>query len=106
MSADVSRDLGRLEGMVESLVDDSRQARSDRKLQYERFEKIERSIERVEGKLDGQAKRIEEVEAPIKNFARWRERFIGMGMIWTVVSGVVGATASYYWQKIVALITG
>lgn len=100
------RSLGRLEGMVEILLKDGEKARSDRKLQYERLEVLERATERVEHKLDSQSKRITAVEQPIENFNKWKERFIGMTLVWTIISGAVGSVVTYYWQKIIAVFTG
>lgn len=98
--------LGKVEGMLAILIKDGEKARDDRRVLYQRVEKMERSQERVERKLDSQGERIKSVEVPIENFAKWRERFIGMMMVWTVIAGGVGSVITYYWQKIIALVTG
>lgn len=105
--------IGEIKGMVARLLveseraeDERRQAREDRGKLYIRMEKMERSQERVEKKIDSQDSRLKAVEVPIENFSKWRERFIGMGLVWTVIAGGIGSAATYYWQKIIAMITG
>lgn len=98
--------LGKVEGMLTVIMKDHEAAREDRRKLYERIEKMERSQERIEKKFDSQDTRIRSVEVPIENFAKWRERFVGMSIVWTVIAGTVGSLATYYWQKIIALFTG
>lgn len=98
--------LGKVEGMLVVLIKDNEKAREDRKALYVRVESVERSQERIERKIDAQDRRLKSVEEPIENFSKWRERFIGMTMVWTIIAGGVGSAVTYYWQKIVAMLTG
>lgn len=112
-SINIERSLGRVEGMLAQVIEHDKkaerersEARVDRKLLYERIEKMERTCERMEKKLESQERRLKLVEEPIQTFGKWKERFIGMSLIWTIIAGSLGSVVTHYWSKIASIFAG
>lgn len=100
------RAIGRVEGKLDQIIKDMDRARDDRKQQYERQEKTERILEKMERKIDGLDTRLEKVEEPVADFNRWRERGVGAIMLVSFVAASLGGLLVTFGKKIWAAIVG
>lgn len=94
------RAIGRIEGKLDRLIDEGDKARLDRQRQYERLEKVERSLEQTDRTLKSVDARIKFVEEPVAEFNRWRERFIGMQMLIIFAASTIGGALVALWKWI------
>lgn len=104
MDANDHRSLGRLEAKLDHLIEENKNARSERKLQYERQEKTDSVTAAISNKVDRIEKRLEAVEEPVAQFNRWRERGIGAMMLVSFFGATIGALLTKYWAKIVGTV--
>ncbi|TPF76749.1 hypothetical protein FHY56_04465 [Brucella gallinifaecis] len=100
------RAIGRVEGKLDQIIKDMDRARDDRKQQYERQEKTERILEKMERKIDSLDSRLENVEEPVADFNRWRERGVGAVMLISFAAASFGGLLATFGKKIWALMTG
>ena len=66
--------IGSVEGKLDQIIKDMDRARDDRKQQYEKQEKTDRTLDEVMRKLQSVDNRLENVEEPVADFNRWRRR--------------------------------
>ncbi|WP_157743463.1 hypothetical protein [Ochrobactrum quorumnocens] len=83
------RAIGRVEGKLDQIIKDMDRARDDRKQQYEKQEKTDRTLDEVMRKLRSVDNRLEKVEEPVADFNRWRERGVGAIMLVSFVAGAI-----------------
>ncbi|MBB5704270.1 hypothetical protein FHS76_004187 [Ochrobactrum daejeonense] len=100
------RAIGRIEGKLDLIISDQEKARQDRKQQYERQEKTDRSLDEVKRTVDSIDMRLQKVEEPVADFNRWRERGVGAVMLVSFFAATFGAVIATFWKKLVAIITG
>lgn len=104
------RAIGRLEGKVDALVSviedqteksDRRSARIYQELEQIRLDAAQsrRDVSDLKSRLDADAPTITEIK-------KWKERFIGMQMLWAFISATVGAAIALSWKWLVANLTG
>jgi 3-methyladenine DNA glycosylase/8-oxoguanine DNA glycosylase len=100
------RAIGRIEGKLDLIISDQEKARQDRKQQYDKQEKTDRTLDEVMRKLQSVDKRLEKVEEPVADFNRWRERGVGAVMLVSFFAAIFGAVIASFWKKVLALVTG
>ncbi|NKX16414.1 hypothetical protein HGG75_13585 [Ochrobactrum pseudogrignonense] len=84
------RAIDRVEGKLDQIIKDMDRARDDRKQQYEKQEKTDRTLDEVMRKLQSVDNRLEKVEEPVADFNRWRERGVGAIMLVSFVAASLG----------------
>lgn len=100
------RAIGRLEGKIDRMLAEQEKAGNARKQTYEKMDEMSRKLDGADRRISVTENRLDNIEPPVAEFARWRERFIGMGLVVTFIAGSIGAAASWLWQKVVAVMTG
>jgi len=98
--------IGRLESKIDTILEDQRNAREDRKRQYERQEATDKTLSQVASKVDRIEKRLEAVEGPVAQFNKWRERGIGAMMLVSMCGATIGALLTKYWTKLLSIVSG
>jgi len=92
MSESVEVRVARLEENIKFLVKETEQASASRKGQYEAIETIQRAIECMKAKLDGQTPTIEE-------FITIKHKVVGVSKfgkyIWAIGSFIIGVVWSH-----------
>lgn len=106
MEAGQERAIGRIEGKLDLIISDQEKARQDRKQQYERQEKTDRSLDEVKRTVDSIDMRLQKVEEPVADFNRWRERGVGAVMLVSFFAATFGAVIATFWKKLVVIVTG
>lgn len=102
--ANSERAIGRLEGKVDALVgavedqtkkSEERSARIYKELEQIRMDAAEsrRDVGDLKARMDADAPTITEIK-------KWKERFIGMQMMWAVIFTVVGGGLVAVWKWI------
>lgn len=102
--ASQERALGRLEAKVDLILEEQENAARSRRDQYEKLELITRKGDEADRNFTNILKRLEAVEEPVAEFSKWRERFIGMGLLVAFVAGSIGALAVSIWDNITSLL--
>lgn len=100
------RAIGRVEGKLDQIIKDMDRARDDRKQQYEKQEKTDRTLDEVMRKLQSVDNRLEKVEEPVADFNRWRERGVGAIMLVSFIAASLGGLLVTFGKKIWAAIVG
>ncbi len=100
------RAIGRVEGKLDQIIKDMDRARDDRKQQYEKQEKTDRTLDEVMRQLQSVDSRLSNVEEPVADFNRWRERGVGAIMLISFAAASFGGLIATFGKKIWALITG
>ncbi|WP_271896346.1 hypothetical protein [Candidatus Phyllobacterium onerii] len=101
--ASQERAIGRIEGKLDLIIAEQQDAANSRRVTYEKLDQINRKSDATDRNVDELHKRMATIEVPVAEFSRWRERFIGMGLLVALTAGLIGAIAGALWQKIVAL---
>lgn len=102
--ASQERVLGRLEAKVDLILEDQENAARARRDQYEKLELITRKADATDRNFTHLLERLEAVEKPVAEFSKWRERFIGMGLLVALAAGGIGACVYAVWIKASAII--
>jgi len=97
------RAIGRLEGKIDLMLAEQEKAAAARKQTYEKLDALNRKVDATESKVGSVDARLKKVEEPVAEFARWRERFIGMALLITFIAGSIGAAAAWLGGKVMAL---
>ena len=97
--ASQERVLGRLEAKVDRILEEQENAAETRRDQYHKLELITRKGDEADRNFTNILKRLEAVEEPVAEFSKWRERFIGMGLLVALAAGGVGALISAIYFK-------
>lgn len=100
------RAIGRVEGKLDQIIKDMDRARDDRKQQYDKQEKTDRTLDEVMRQLRSVDSRLSNVEEPVADFNRWRERGVGAIMLISFAAASFGGLIATFGKKIWALITG
>ena len=100
------RAIGRMEGALERVLSELQDAKVSRKQMYEKLDALDRKVESTETTVEAIDTRLKKVEEPVAEFSRWRERFIGMWLLITFISGSVVAGIIWLWQKAMAMLSG
>jgi len=117
MTDNRDRALGRVEGKIDLMIKDNNriidnQNRADigRKQLYEAIEALRAEIADYRHQLKGLqedvvalGKRVDELEKPVAELNRWRERAIGAAMLISIVAAIIGGALAASWQKIMDL---
>jgi len=98
----LERALGRLEGKVDLMLQDQQSAAANRKQTYQRLEEIDKKVDAAADKIKNADERLAELEAPVAEFSKWRERAIGALMLISFVSAATGAALVAAWKGILA----
>lgn len=101
--ASQERVLGRLEAKVDLILEEQENAKHSRHEQSAKLELITRKGDEADRNFTNILKRLEAVEEPVAEFSKWRERFIGMGLLVALAAGSIGALVSAIWFKASAL---
>lgn len=109
----LERAIGKLEGTLEALVDqvkdNSEKSEAGRARIYQELENARVEMSSFKNELKAQRETIAQTSATINKHAstlskieRWRERFVGMMMLGSVVSGalITGAIAALKWLAV------
>ncbi len=100
------RAIGRVEGKLDQIIKDMDRARDDRKQQYDKQEKTDRTLDEVMRQLRSVDSRLSNIEEPVADFNRWRERGVGAIMLISFAAASFGGLIATFGKKIWALITG
>lgn len=100
------RAIGRVEGKLDQIIKDMDRARDDRKQQYEKQEKTDRTLDEVMRKLQSVDTRLSNVEEPVADFNRWRERGVGAVMLVSFAAASLGGLVAAFGKKLWSLMTG
>ncbi len=106
IEAGQDRAIGRVEGKLDQIIKDMDRARDDRKQQYDKQEKTDRTLDEVMRQLRSVDSRLSNVEEPVADFNRWRERGVGAIMLISFAAASFGGLIATFGKKIWALITG
>lgn len=109
----VERAIGKLEGTLGALVDqvkeNAEKSEAGRARIYSELEAARIEMSSIRNEMKGQQETIERSATTINNHAvtlgeieRWRERFVGMMMLGSVLSGalITGAIAGLKWLAV------
>lgn len=102
--ASQERAIGRIEGKLDLIIAEQAAAANSRKVTYEKLDQLGRKSDATDRNVDGLHKRMDTIEVPVAEFAKWRERFIGMGLLVALAAGGIGALVYALWLKASALI--
>jgi hypothetical protein len=97
------RAIGRIEGKLDLIIAEQERAAAGRKQQYEKHEQLDRKVEAAYTKLSSVDARLQNVEGPVAEFSKWRERGIGAVMLVSFAAASVGGLIVTLWGKLVAL---
>ena len=100
------RAIGRVEGKLDQIIKDMDRARDDRKQQYDKQEKTDRTLDEVMRQLRSVDSRLSNVEEPVADFNRWRERGVGAVMLISFAAASFGGLLATFGKKIWALVSG
>lgn len=96
----IERALGRLEGKVDSIIQEQREAREQRETQSDKFEKMERVQTISAAKLDNVIARLEQVEPVISKFNNYEQRgYVVLAILGILATGS-GVVVSFFVDKI------
>lgn len=74
----IERALGRLEGKVDSIIQEQSEARTQRQDQHDQFDQMRRAQSANAEKLDNVIKRLNDVEPVISKFNNYEQRGIAV----------------------------
>lgn len=100
------RAIGRIEGKLDRLINETERAAETRAKLFDRLDNIERKQDMTEKLTEEFSKRLEKVEKPISEFNRLRERAVGVFMLVSLSSALIGGSIASYWGKIAAFLKG
>jgi uncharacterized protein YigA (DUF484 family) len=87
MSEDTQeRDIGRLEGKLDRILDEQCNAAQDRRSVLQKLEEMSNRNVQTDMKIEHLSSRVSSLEAPVAEFSRWRERFNGVVIFISFVS--------------------
>lgn len=102
LMADVSRQLGVLEGKVEmmlaTLKTNSDHDREDHAQMYKRMEDMQAEISKTSASVVDLDNRWKASEATLNNLERWRERGIGMALMLGAIGASLAGAATFAWR--------
>jgi hypothetical protein len=98
------RAIGRVEGQLDLIIAEQTAAANSRRITYEKLDEIMRKMDATERNVVGLHSRMKAVEKPVAEFSKWRERFIGMGLLVALAAGGIGAFIYALWMKASAII--
>lgn len=91
MSTNVERDIGRMEATLKSLaLAQERQTAMQDRL-FQKLDQVGRELSAFKHEVETLNERIERVEGPVSDLARWKERAVGAAMLISFVSAGAGA---------------
>ncbi|WP_127074028.1 DUF1515 family protein [Pelagibacterium lentulum] len=93
----MNRDLGRVEGKLDALIETVKQQgeKSDasRARQYERIEAVERNTHDLDGRMKTVEGTVQKMSPLVEEFGRIKQRGVGMlmllGLVWLIIGGLV-----------------
>jgi len=102
MSDNVERAIGRVEGTLEAFTAahtaaQKRQTDLTDKL-FKKLDEVGDDLVAVRAELKTLGGRIESVEGPVKEFAKWKERATGAAMLISMASAALGAVSLAGWN--------
>ena len=106
MEASQERALGRLEGKVDHLIRQQDNAEASRRRTHEQLDTLNRKQEVTQRDLTDVKDRLVAVEAPVAEFSRWKERWIGAVMLVGIAFTVLGAALSWLLDKLWVYLSG
>jgi len=106
MTENHERALGRVEGKLDWLIKEQIRETENRKTIYMQLETIRMDAEKKKQQINNLNTRVLNIEKPVAEFSKWRERTIGVAMFLTIISAVIGGTLATYWQKIISVFKG
>ena len=104
--ANQDRAIGRIEGNIDRILAELKEAKEGRKAQYEKLDALDRKVEATESKVERIDERLEKVEEPVAEFSRWRERGVGAVMLISFAAASFGGLLATFGKKLWALLTG
>lgn len=104
--ASQDRAIGRIEGNVDRILAELKEAKESRKAQYQMLDALDRKVEATESKIERIDERLEKVEEPVAEFSRWRERGVGAMMLISFIAASFGAVLAALGKKLWSAIVG
>jgi chromosome segregation ATPase len=114
---EISEAIGQLRAEVRGLGEQQKAANESRKAIYEKLEDVDGKVDEADAKIVAvderlknvdatMDKRLKNVEEPVAEFSRWRERGVGAVMLISFVAASVGGLLVTFGKKIWAVIVG
>ena len=109
MPEGTERAIGRLEGkldaLIESVAEQTRKSDQSRARTHGNMEKIRNDISENRRDVQDLKKEMDAAGPVIIEIKKWKERFIGMQMLWTILVASAGGALVAFW-KWIAIKTG
>ncbi len=104
MPEGTDRAIGRLEGkldaLIESVADQTRKSDQSRARTYGDIEKIRLDVAESRRDISDLREDMAAAGPVITEIKKWRERFIGMHMLWTILVASAGGAVVAFWKWI------
>ncbi len=92
------RDIGRLEGKLDRIINEQCTAARDRRAFMQKLEEISNRNVQTDMKIEQLSKRIEAMEPIVGELNRWKERMVGVVMFVSCFAAALGAGAVYLFR--------
>jgi len=103
MSDNIDRAIGRIEGILKLILDSQTRADKARRQLYEAIESLRADNADYRRRLEAVEKRLDAMEKPVAEIAKWRERSIGSIVTISGIAALVGGGMATGWQKILEI---